>query len=547
MGGVAQLGERRLCKPEVRGSIPLASISSSGHFLPILFAWFFVPWTFTACLLPRAFPQTVHLSISPETTWIEQPRDAEGHLDFVAAVNARGWRDRAREQNAARTILPLLSDHDWIPDQRRRVFAELGAEPAATVIPTAKEFAESRGISRDELDQELKACAKTLWRGEQHPAMVAWLQSADGPLDAVCSALSDPYFFVPFCRTEPGQRLVDVDLYYLAQLREVGLLLAARGLRRIADGETKTGWDDLIAVQRLGRLVNGGATLVDGLVSVNIFSTACEAARVAVAHSKLADADWADLSQRWDTAYDGPQLKLQFENDHLAFLELMYDYARAADPAKFEPILSMIDTASQIAGQESGAADNVLLAVHALRSEGDCDFDAALRGINQTILKRLVEFVEEQPHVRVAMIAMFQRDFDKQLTNLKAQLANTSIERTPAVRGELICGIVHSLMMPNYLSIYRGHARVRENRKVVQIALHLRGLQQSGQLTRDPEVDLKRFHKNFDLIEDRNLNLLHIAVESGPLVISSSGLNMKHEEPKSIDAATDDFTIVLPD
>ncbi len=547
MGGVAQLGERRLCKPEVRGSIPLASISASGQVLPNWFASLFVAWTITAFLSPSTNAQTVQLSISPETTWIEQPRDAEGHLDYVAAVNERGWRDRTKEQNAARTILPLLSSHDWIPDHRRRVFAELGVEPAVETISTAKEFAEGRGMAVDELDLELKACAKTLWRGEQHPAIDAWLKSVDGSLDGVCAGLSSEYFFVPFCRTEPEQRLLDVDLYYLSQLREVGLLLAARGLQRIDAGDAKTGWDDLLSVQRLGRLVNGGSTLVDGLVSVSIFSTASEAARVALAHSHLADANWEELSQRWDTAYDGPQLKLQFENDHLAFLELIYDYAKAADPAKFEPILEFFDTTSQMAGQDARPVDNILLAVHTLRAEGDCDFDAALRSVNQSIQKHIAVFVEEQPHVRVMMIGMFQHEFDQQLTQLKVRLADTSNERTPAVRGELICGIVHSLMMPDYLSVYRGHARVRENRKVVQIALHLRALQQSGQLTRDPEVDLKRFHKNFDLIEDRNLNLLHIAVEDGPLIVSASGLNMKHEEPKSMDAATDDFTIVLPD
>jgi len=96
----------------------------------------------------------------------------------------------------------------------------------------------------------------------------------------VVEATKRPDYFNPLIaprsKNEPGS-LLGALLSGIPMSREAARALAARALLRVGEGKFDEAWQDLLACQRLGRLIARGGTLIEGLVGIAIDQIASNA------------------------------------------------------------------------------------------------------------------------------------------------------------------------------------------------------------------------------------------------------------------------------
>ena len=228
-------------------------------------------------------------TISKETTYLTEPRDKDGYIDYAAALNKRLREGVTPATNANVLLWQALGprpDGKKMPDE---FFELMGIKPPpehgeyfVDLYRYIKEHAKVDGYeSRKEILDQIDRARQRPWTPQQYPHVAAWLKLNEKPLALVLEATKRPDYFSPLVRrkTDKGSSGLLGALWApgMQEFREIMKALVGRAMLRVAQGRAGDAWQDLLACHRLGRLVGRGPTLIDGLVGIAIDTATDEA------------------------------------------------------------------------------------------------------------------------------------------------------------------------------------------------------------------------------------------------------------------------------
>jgi hypothetical protein len=222
-------------------------------------------------------------TISKETTYVTEPLDKDGYIDYARALNQRLRQGVTPENNANVLIWKALGPHPEGATMPTEFFQWMGIKPPPE---KGEYFIDLNEYLKDHLKIDLKSkeaetvAVKQLnhdtyfpWNAKEHPHMAGWLAINEKPLALVFEGTKRANYYspcVPDKAPKGSSGLIGVRLPGVQKTRWVAEALAARAMLRLGEGNYDGAWEDLLACHRLGRLVGRGANLIEALVGLAI-------------------------------------------------------------------------------------------------------------------------------------------------------------------------------------------------------------------------------------------------------------------------------------
>ncbi len=178
-------------------------------------------------------------TIGKETTYVPGPRDADGYIDYAAALNERLRQGVTPANNANVLLWKALGPrpegarmsaefYQWLgidePPPRGDYFLRMGdylKEQIKSGPPAGGETV------FDELERSLRRP----WKAVRYPHIADWLKANDKPLTVVIEAVQRSHYYLPLVptRTDKGSAgLVSCLLPSVQKCRELATALTAR-------------------------------------------------------------------------------------------------------------------------------------------------------------------------------------------------------------------------------------------------------------------------------------------------------------------------------
>jgi hypothetical protein len=252
---------------------------------------------FVALFIYVAWPGRSTYTISPETTYVTEPVDAQGCIDYPTALNERMAKDITPETNANVLIWKALGPHpegstlppeyfkwlgierppeqgDYLLDWTKYFEANLKTPPDDVVAL----FGDDRDW-KEHWDDCIERARKWPWKAKSQPAIAEWLKQNEKPLAVAIEASTRTKYFNPLVSKiqDPKQaRLMGSLLPSVQKCREIANALKCRAMCRAGEGDFDGAWQDLLACQRLGRLMAHSGTLIETLVGIALAAIATD-------------------------------------------------------------------------------------------------------------------------------------------------------------------------------------------------------------------------------------------------------------------------------
>jgi len=230
--------------------------------------------------------------ISRETTWITEPRTADGKwIDYCKAYEQLYYPPEMQtDENGYRIIARHLGLHIGLPEFRLRYcdgkdydldqeallaqgYEKLGLPPDNKpdmkfvtadnfILNYSKESHPDDNDAAFELQTELLHRLNQLrsepWTLEQNPMMATWFEQTSPVLDLVSDAVAKPVFRMPFVIPEGTDSLQDPIAIMMNPIQDFRLFareFQTRFFYYLGNGDIDKAIDDRIALHRLGRHV----------------------------------------------------------------------------------------------------------------------------------------------------------------------------------------------------------------------------------------------------------------------------------------------------
>jgi hypothetical protein len=222
-------------------------------------------------------------TISKETTYVTEPVDKDGYIDYARALNQR-LRQGVTPQNNANVLLwKAIGPKPAYKLMPAEFFQELGMQ-----VPPEKGnyFIDDIRYMRDHLKIELlsdeahefdEQCARAVerpWTAKEYPNLASWLEANEKALALVVEASKRTQYYCPLIptKTEKGSSGLIGALPGpgFEKSRHMAGALTTRAMLRLGQGRYDEAWQELLACHRLGRLVGRGPSFIDSLVGIAI-------------------------------------------------------------------------------------------------------------------------------------------------------------------------------------------------------------------------------------------------------------------------------------
>ncbi len=220
-------------------------------------------------------------TISSETTVVTEPINAEGLIDYAAAIRLQYQDELHSPDNAARLLLeavgPSVFNRPW---QSEQVYEQLGMDPLpmdgdyfVSLSDVVDQMATASGSDVDERDRLIwdveDIYQEIPWVSDDAPELAEWIAVNEIPLAKIVAASRMPFVRSPLF-LEPGESLIASRSIYNYEIRELLRSLRLRAMQSVAVGDLESAWSDLLAVQRLGRLISHDVTRIDYVVGTGV-------------------------------------------------------------------------------------------------------------------------------------------------------------------------------------------------------------------------------------------------------------------------------------
>jgi len=261
------------------------------------------------------WPGRVTYTVGPETTYILGPGDRDGFIDYPRALNDDMSRAVPADANAVVLIVRAVGPKPdgfalpldffrWLemtapPMQgtyfvglfeyyRTRLLAPGTGQMKPIGLTEDKEDPPSRFASANDWQETVQRCARRPWQPADEPEVADWLKGNETPLAVMIEASRRPKYFHPLNATgsDAGTfRLIGQVMNTVQMAREAGTALCARAMARTTAGEYTAAWQDLMACQRLGRVIATGSTFIEVRVGIALVDFATKAQLALLGHA----------------------------------------------------------------------------------------------------------------------------------------------------------------------------------------------------------------------------------------------------------------------
>jgi type II secretory pathway pseudopilin PulG len=284
--------------------------------------WPVLPIAALALLAYAALPGRWTFTVSPETTYVTGPLDAQGYVDYPTALNERLGKGVNPDNNANVLIWKAFGPRpeggngmpaeyfrwlgidepppqgDYFVGSNRYFEDHLKNKPGADAPDPGDWFEQFFGEpdevrpppdQRQRWFDQLSRAAKWPWKAKDYADLADWLKRNEKPLAVMAEAARRPKYFNPLVPRDPSPqqaRILSSLLPSVQKCRDVASALACRAMGRVADGDFDGAWQDLLTCQRLGRHLGNGATLIESLVGMAMVQIATTGELTLLSHSK---------------------------------------------------------------------------------------------------------------------------------------------------------------------------------------------------------------------------------------------------------------------
>jgi hypothetical protein len=235
-------------------------------------------------------------TIGKKTTFVSGPVDADGHIDYVAALNERLGKGVTVENNSAALLWKVLG-----PQPEKESMPAKFSELLGVKLPkdgdyyvSLKTYLEKQEMgdpdSSSAINYKLGVLHWQTWTAKKHPEINGWLKANEKPLSLLAEAMKRSHYYSPLIppRNEKGSTgLVNTRLPSLQLSRELAKILIVQAMLYLGEGDTDAAWKNLMTCHRLGRMVGRGGTLIENLVGIAIEATAITGEVVFLDKSKV--------------------------------------------------------------------------------------------------------------------------------------------------------------------------------------------------------------------------------------------------------------------
>lgn len=221
--------------------------------------------------------QPVSITVGEKTTWVTKPVGENGRVDFVEAVNSLAMPVQENE-NAVTLLLEALGSGLEMANDHEAFVKRFGGSgrivQQSDKIPSQSDFAKANEIEYDSFYDDCAAATSKPWTREQFPDVHKWVARSEAGLELCVAATRRSKYFYPLVSDldEETRKLVTpltgVLLPLPQQTRQVARALAARAMLRAGEGDQAGAISDIVALARLGRLLQQGSTVIEFLIGI---------------------------------------------------------------------------------------------------------------------------------------------------------------------------------------------------------------------------------------------------------------------------------------
>ena len=220
------------------------------------------------------------ITISKQTTYLVQPLDRDGYVDYLAALNHLDSQGVTPENNAGILLVRAMGTSDLAPEERTRFYQLLGIKPLPEAGPDLRDFGDFVENQRrlpwtKQEEADFDRSMHEPWSRRDLPLVAEWLKANEKPLGLVVAATRRTGCYLPLVEPkQPG--LVGIQFPCLDGSRNAARLLVARAMLHIGERKIAEAEEDLLACHRLGRLYGRTPFMIPALVAIAIDSTALQ-------------------------------------------------------------------------------------------------------------------------------------------------------------------------------------------------------------------------------------------------------------------------------
>jgi hypothetical protein len=407
--------------------------------------------------------------IGKDTTYITEPFDHEGFLDYQAALNDRLGKGVTPENNANvliwKAIGPTPEGGNGMPAE---YFKRLGIdEPPRDgdyLLGLSTYLREQLKLPTEECsaveDQQVRA-SKRPWSARDYPHIAGWLEANEKPLALMIEASNRPEYFNPLVAPRTGDEptsMISALIPSVQKFREVVNALTNRAMLRIGEGKFDEAWQDLLACHRLARIVARGATLIEYLVGITVDHITCQA--------DLAFLERADLSS-------------QEVRDRLKDLRALPPFPPLADKIDLAERFMYLEALQLIRRRGFSALDALIGNAARKGTPGEIkdmqkiDWEPALIDGNQWY-DRLADATRQKERAdRKKALAQIENDLKAVKKNIPGSNALSRFFLDKKARGKAIGDTLINLLMPAFIKVQDAQDRREQTERNLHVAFAL--------------------------------------------------------------------------
>jgi hypothetical protein len=425
-----------------------------------------------ALFVYAAWPGSSTFTISPETTYITKPLDADGYPDYVTALNERLRGAITPESNANVLIWQALGPHPEGATMPPEYFQWLGYQPPEEgeyFVPfnmfLSDRLKEKYQERREELNDRQERAAKWPWTETEELELAGWLARNEKPLAMVSKVVCRTEYYNPvvFRQSEhPNDSLISASLSNVFECRQLVKALACRGMMRLGKGQIDEAWQDLLTCHRLGRLIARGASLQEMLVGVALDRVASIAVASYLDRAPLSSDQINRCQKEFEQLPAGPVAADKIDlHERFELLQVIMQLAKYG-PDAFDK------TPGPVA---SPSPHQRLLEKLFTRS---IDWDPALRNTNEACDRAAATMRKTDRTTRNAELKVLDQEFsDKKTAGLTQGGLLQTISMRPKERGELIGLILFGMALPAFEKMPQVADRCQQYHNNTRIAFAL--------------------------------------------------------------------------
>jgi len=336
-----------------------------------------------------------------------------------------------------------------------------------------------------EIRDQLNRCVQRPWIAKENPELASWLKANEKPLALVMEAIKRTQYFSPLVpvKTEKGSSgLIGALQTGTYKSRELANALVARAMLGVGQGANDKSWQDLLACHRLGRLVERGPTLIDGIVGIGIDRAASKADLAFIERTKL-NAKQFEMCLR-----DVQKLPAMSGLAGKVDLACRFEFLDNVIMMDREGLNSLEDLVAKALQKDPNALPRAILANTSLDPAfkyGNHWYDrmgAAYREKDRGLRQKKLEQIDEE-------IKILKPDWEKELKQLRTDVKKLQDEgahpeavlKLVTERSmKLIGTVVFALSVPSVSKLQNSWDGVRQNQENVTLAFALEWYQRDN-------------------------------------------------------------------